>query len=229
MSTKKSQQSEITQSQLVRVARQLFAERGYSDIGTDEIVRAAEVTRGALYHHYRKKEDLFVAVVEQVMRDMHESLLAAVVTSKGDMWLALELGIEAFLDVSMREDVLRIAFRDAPSVLGWQRWRELDAKYGLGLLEQALGGAIEAGVIARQPVKPLAHLLLGALTEAAMMIGNAEQPKQARASLEGALKHLLLGLRAGATDLPSERAANAASTRKQSSRETRRGGGAVSR
>src|SRR4051812_1920512 len=120
MSTKKAEQAEITQRQLVAVARGLFAERGYADVGTEEIVRAADVTRGALYHHYRNKHDLFVAVVEDVMRDMHAGLVAA--TKKADPFRALELGVEAFLDISQREEVKCIVFRDAPSVLGWKQW-----------------------------------------------------------------------------------------------------------
>ncbi len=197
MSRTKAHQSEITQHQLVQVARRLFAERGYSDIGTEEIVRAAQVTRGALYHHYRNKHDLFAAVVEAVMRDIHTALLAAAAPAKGDLWRALELGVEAFLDMSQQPEVLSIAFRDAPAVLGWQHWRELDARYGLGVLQTLFGGLMHKGLVKTQPVKPLAHLVLGALTEAALMIGNAPDPAMMRAEVAPSLRQLLDGLRLG--------------------------------
>jgi AcrR family transcriptional regulator len=195
MPTKKDLQSEMTQRQLIDAARPLFAQRGYAEIGTEEIVQAAGMTRGALYHHYRNKEELFTAVVEDVIRDMHAEILAAAGARQGDAWDSLERGISAFLTISQRPEVLRIVFRDAPSVLGWQRWRELDAKYGLGLLQSVLTSVMEAGLIAKQPAQPLAHLLLGALIEAAMMIGNSADPMTTRGPLEAWLGRLLAGLR----------------------------------
>jgi AcrR family transcriptional regulator len=130
----KAEQSEATRGHLIGTARALFAQRGYGGVGTEEIVQRAHVTRGALYHHFPDKERLFEAVVEAVMRDLHGLLMRAAVKAKSDPWRGLVLGIAEFLRASRRVEILRIALLDAPSVLGWARWRELDARYGLGLL-----------------------------------------------------------------------------------------------
>lgn len=195
MSNPKAEQAEATRRRLVQVARSLFTRRGYAAVGTEEIVRRAKVTRGALYHHYRGKARLFEAVVEDVMRDLHAHLARSAQAGGRDPWRRLRAGIQAFLDACLQPDVQRIALIDAPSVLGWQRWRELDARYGLGLLQQALSAAMEAGTVPAQPVKPLAHLLLGALTEAAMLVARAADTRQARADTDAVLSRLLDGLR----------------------------------
>lgn len=194
MSTKKAQQSELTQHHLVQVARRLFAARGYAGVGTEEIVADAGVTRGALYHQYKDKKDLFAAVVDDVMRDIHEGLRSAA-AGQTDLLLSLDLGVEAFLEISQRPDVLTIAFRDGPSVLGWAKWRELDSQYGLGLLEGLLQRGMETGQIVRQPPKTLAHLVLGALTEAAFLIGNSVDPATTQTAVLGSLNLLLAGLK----------------------------------
>ena len=193
MSNKKDLQSEITRRKLVGIARTLFAQRGYEAIGTEEIVHEAKVTRGALYHHYRNKLELFAAVVDAVMKEMHDGLVAAAAGT--DLWRSLELGVEAFLDQGSQEEFLRILFRDGPSVLGWARWREMDARYGMGLLQKLLEAAMAQKIIAVQPIKPLTHLLLGALTEASLMIGNSEDPTTTRRELRVTFRSLLDGLR----------------------------------
>ncbi|HVZ71637.1 MAG TPA: TetR family transcriptional regulator [Polyangia bacterium] len=195
MPKKTAAEAEETRRHLLAVARRLFAGRGYAAVGTEEIVRAARVTRGALYHHYRDKEDLFVAVVEDVMRDNEAALRAVLARHAATPARALLAAAAAFLDLSERRDVQRVLFQDAPSVLGWRRWRALDAKYGLGLVRGALEAAMARGALARQPVRPLAHLLLGALIEAALMIAHADDPARARAEIEAPLARIVAGLR----------------------------------
>ena len=167
--TRKAEQSEATRAALVAIARRLFAERGYAKVGTEEIVRAAGVTRGALYHHFSGKEDLFRAVYEDVERELVEQIATGAM-SAGDPFAALQAGAQAFLDACEDPGIQRIALLDAPSVLGWAQWREIGLKYGFGLVEATLEATMEAGQIARQPVKPLAHLLIGAIDEAAMLV-----------------------------------------------------------
>ena len=186
---------EGTRAELVRVARRLFAERGYTAVGTEEIVRAAEVTRGALYHHFEDKRDLFRAVHEQV----EEELVQAVADRIGpieDPWELLVTGTRAFLDECTDRAFMRIALLEAPSVLGWQEWRAIDERYGMGLVSASLGNAMEAGVLGRQELRPLSHLVLAALGEAAFLIANSEEPDAARAEVEPPLIALLEGLRA---------------------------------
>ena len=189
-----AEHSEQTRAALVKVARKVFAEKGYAGVGTEDLARAAKLTRGAVYHHYQGKQALFEAVVRELMQQMHGEMREAARGSK-DVWKGLKRGVSAFLASSERAEIQRILFVDAPSVLGWQRWRTLEAEYGLGLLRDALAAAIEGGVIERQPVMPLAHLLLGAFTEAAMLIGHAAEPATTRRAVEQALEALLEGLR----------------------------------
>ena len=194
--SRKAEQSEATRAALMKVARKLFEERDYADVATEEIVKRARVTRGALYHHFHDKKDLFRAVHEQLEAEMAEEIgrqLAEVAAS--DPLEALVTGARTFLD-HCTEPVARIVLVNAPSVLGWEEWREIDEKYGLGLVMAGLQGAMDAGVLREQPVKPLAHLMLGALGEAGMLIANSEDPVATRREVEPPLLALLEGLRA---------------------------------
>lgn len=194
----RAEQSGATRAALVAAARELFAERGYAGVGTEEIVRKARVTRGALYHHFEDKKDLFRAVHEELEAELAQTIGAQL--AAGELTSALELlrtGVRTFLDACTDRAVARIVLVDAPSVLGWREWREIDERHGLGLVIAGLQGAMETGEIARQPVKPLAHLLLGAMGEAGMLIANAENPDAVREEVEPALLTLLDGLRGG--------------------------------
>ena len=158
-------------------ARRLFAERGYDAVGTEEIVRAAGLTRGALYHHFGSKAELLGAVYERLEAESTERVARVVLGSELESPLeAMKAGVEAFLDECAEPELQRIALHDAPAVLGWDRWREIAAANGLGLIEASLSAAIEAGEIKPLPVRPMAHLLLGALDEAAMLVARAEDP-----------------------------------------------------
>lgn len=195
--TRKAEQSEATRSALIAVARELFAKRGYASVATEEIVQRARVTRGALYHHFRDKRDLFRAVHEQMEGELAVALGRKLAEGAADDPVVLfGTGVRAFLERCMDPAFARIALVDAPSVLGWEEWRKVDEKYGLGLVMAGLQGAIAAGAIREQPVKPLAHLILGALGEAGMLIANADDPKAAREEVELPMLALLEGLRA---------------------------------
>lgn len=194
----KQERSGVTKAALVAVARELFAERGYAAVGTEEIAARAGVTRGALYHHFRDKEDLFRAVYEEVERDLSAKIATAALADP-DPRRALTAGCSMFLDACREPEIHRIALIDAPSVLGWEEWREIGARHGLGLIKLGLQNAIDAGVLASQPVDPLAHLLLGAIDEAALMVARAEDPEAARVEVGETLERLLgaLSARAG--------------------------------
>jgi AcrR family transcriptional regulator len=197
-----AERSEATRTALVEAARPLFAERGYAAVGTEEIVRAAGVTRGALYHHFDGKLRLFEAVYVQIEVELAERIAAgALNTGAGAPLDAMRAGAEMFLQACTEREVQQIALLDGPSVLGWDRWREIGAEHGLGLIEATLQAAIDAGEIAEQPVRPLAHVLMGALDEAAMLVARAEDPEAARAEVGRTIDTLLGALsadRAGA-------------------------------
>lgn len=198
MSTPRRSQADrstATMDALVAAARPLFAEHGFAAVGTEAIVAAAGVTRGAMYHHFKDKTELFAAVFEAVEKDVTEELatdaFAGVETEPVAM---MRLGVRAWLDACARPEVQRIVLVEAPSVLGWTRWRAIGQSYGLGLVKGLLSGAMEAGSIAPQPLAPLAHLLMGALDEAALYVAQADNPALARAETETALDTLLNGL-----------------------------------
>ena len=184
-----------TREQLITAARELFADRGYAAVGTEEIVQRAGVTRGALYHHFADKRDLFRAVHERQEQQLVESI-AAEIGGIEDPWELLVSGVRSFLKACTDPALARIGLVDAPVVLGWEEWREIDARYGMGLVELGLSTAMEAGVIPRLELRPLAHVMLGALGEAAMVIANSGDQRAAREEVEGPILALLEGLRA---------------------------------
>jgi AcrR family transcriptional regulator len=170
-----AERAEATKAALIAAARRLFTERGYDAVATEEIVRAAGVTRGALYHHFGGKRELLDAVYQRLEAESTERVAKVVLGSELESPLAaMRAGIEAFLDECAEPELRQIALHDAPAVLGWDRWREIGAANGLGLIEASLAAAIEAGEIRDLPVKPMAHLLLGALDEAAMLVARSD-------------------------------------------------------
>ncbi len=188
-----AERTEATRAALIAAARRLFTERGYKAVGSEEIVRAAGVTRGALYHHFGGKPGLLEAAYEQLEAESTERVALIVLGSGLESPLdAMKAGVEAFLEECAEPELRQIALHDAPAVLGWERWREIGAAHGLGLIEASLSAAIEAGEIRALPVKPLAHLLLGALDEAAMLIARSDDAAS-RAEVTAVLLALLEG------------------------------------
>jgi AcrR family transcriptional regulator len=179
-----------TREALIAAARELFGQRGFAAVGTEEIARSAGMTRGALYHHFESKEDLFRAVYEAVERDLVEQI-AATALAAADPVEALRAGAHAFLDACEDPAVRRIALIDAPSVLGWEQWREIGMQYGLGLVQATLEAAMEAGIIERQPVRPLAHLLLGSIDEAGMLVARADDGGRTKREVAAAIERYL--------------------------------------
>ncbi|MGH2819426.1 MAG: TetR/AcrR family transcriptional regulator [Actinomycetota bacterium] len=191
-----AERSGATRSTLVAAGRSLFSERGYAGTGTEDIVERAGLTRGALYHHFGDKRELFMAVFEQLEEELVRKV-AARASGASDAWQQLVAGSEAFLDACLEPAVQRIVLLDAPSVLGWATWREVDARCGLGLTKSALRAVMDAGVVAPQPVEPLAHMLLAALNEGALYMASAEDRDRAREEVGATVSRLLEGLRAG--------------------------------
>jgi AcrR family transcriptional regulator len=191
-----AERSSTTRAALVAAARDLFARAGYAGVGTEEIVRAAGVTRGALYHHFGGKEALLEAVYEEIEAEFLQRIGTLVGPLEAtDPLGALAAGAEAFIEASSDPEVHRIVLLDAPSVLGWERWREIGWRYAMGMTEAVLAAALDAGQIPPQPVRPLAHVLLGALDEAALYVARAEDPQAARAEVGPVVHRLIDGLR----------------------------------
>lgn len=187
--------SDATRSRLLASAARLFGTRGYADTSLEEVVRRARVTKGALYHHFVDKRALFEAVFEEEERKLMDAAVAAATPGR-DAWQRLRAGCHAFLRACLAPAVQRIVLVDAPAVLGWDRWRELDARYALALLESAVADAMATRPAARRSAKVLAHLLMAAVTEAAMLLARADEPSGALARVTVELDALLDGLRA---------------------------------
>lgn len=192
--SRRAEYAEATRTALVDAGKDLFAKKGFAETSTEEIVRKARVTRGALYHHFAGKSELFEAVVERMEEDILKTVLESA-SATSDPWAFIAKGADAFLDVCLDPAVQRILLADAPAVLGLEKWREMDLRYSLGTIQQALQAGMDAGVIDKQPVEPLAHMLMGALHNAAHYIVDSDDPLDARKTTGKTLKRLLEGLR----------------------------------
>ena len=190
-----AERSGATRAALIAAARRLFAARGYAAVGTEEIVREAGVTRGALYHHFDGKRGLMRAVYEQVEEELSTRLAESLVPG-ASVIDSLRAGAETFLDQCLEPEVQRIALLDAPAVLGWEEWREVASRYASGLVEAMLVHGMDAGEVRRQPVRSLTHALIGAVDELAMMVARADDPGAARAEASETLAGLIEALRA---------------------------------
>lgn len=177
--SRQAEHSAATRTALLKVARKLFAERGYAETATEEVVKRARVTRGALYHHFKDKQDLFKAVFhEEQLRIASKCTDAA--AKETDPWRALMAANEAFLEACLDPAVQQIVLIDAPAVLGSEGFRQADASYYLAGLKAAIEAAIAAGIIENQPVEPLAHMIMGSMNEASRLIVHASDKERAR-------------------------------------------------
>ncbi len=195
-----AERSAATHAALVAAARTLFAERGYAAVGTPEIAHAAGVTRGAMYHQFADKAALFAAVAEAVEADVTRRLTEGVIAAApSDPIATLHAAVDAWFDACEDPEVRRVLLLDAPVVLGWEGFRDLAQAYGLGLTEQLLQAAIDAGRLPALATTPFAHVLLGALHEAVLFV-TAEPG--ARAETARVLHALVDGLNGSAASRP---------------------------
>ncbi|GAA2611270.1 TetR/AcrR family transcriptional regulator [Actinomadura fulvescens] len=194
----RAEQRERTRRALVREGRRLFATRGYAAVGLSEIVRAAGVTKGALYHHFESKAELFGAVLAEVQREV-AGTVAATADARTDPWDSFTAGCQAFLTATTDPDIQRIMLIDGPAVLGWTEWRAMDEAGSARHLAEALAELIEAGLLARQPVAPLTHLLSGAMNEAALWLASSPESLD---DTRAALTRMLDALRSGPQPAP---------------------------
>ena len=206
--TRRDEHVADTRQALVDAARALFTEQGYAATGTEEIVATARVTRGALYHHFHDKSDLFRAVMEQIAREVAEHLIdaelarpAALSQPPADAWDEVRDGLRAFLDLCVvTDDFQRIVLVEGPAVLGHEAWDELVARHGSNLLAEWLSRAVKQGRIAAVPIQPLTRLLIAMISESSLYIARAADRPAARAAMGTVLDRLLHGL-----ELPRER------------------------
>ena len=187
-----------TREALIASARPLFAAAGFADVALETIVRAAGVTRGALYHHFADKTELFAAVFErvegEVASQMGEAIAAA---NETDPVEVMRLGAGFWLDACSNPEIQRIVLVDAPAVLGWARWTEIGNRYNTGLVRELLTNAVETGRIPPQPIEATALTMLGAIREATLYVARAEDHDQARQEAGAVMDRLIDALNAG--------------------------------
>ena len=188
-----NERSRATRTALIAAARRLFAERGYTEVPADEIVAAAGVTRGALYHHFADKRALFEALFREMEVEITAEIAAAADSAEPG-WPAVGAALSVFLDICLRPEVVQIMLTDAPAALGWAKWREIESEYGLGLTVDQFQGLADAGLLSGGSVRLVAQLALSAVIEAALVIAHSDDPSAARAEAEPALLALLSGL-----------------------------------
>jgi len=184
------EQGQATRQQIVVVATDLFARHGYEGTSIEAVLAASEVSRGALYHHFASKEALFEAVLERVEQGIAKRIVAAASVGP-DAVGRLRAGCLAWLRIAEDPTAQQIALIDAPSVVGWQKWREIDGRHAFGLLKGALAAVAAEGRIRPELVEVLAHMLLAALLELALVIARADKPRAALKTGEAAVDELL--------------------------------------
>lgn len=192
-------QGDATRAALIAAARELFGEQGYGDTSIDEVVARAGMTKGAVYHHFDGKEDLFRAVFEQVHREVTDQAAAEFLGP--DAWESLLRGCALWVDAHLDPAVRRIALQDARAVLGWDEVRAIENRFGAVALRGALRKAMHAGVLERQPLRPLALLLIGALGEGCLYISESDDPVLARSEVRELVIRMLSAFRI--TDSPA--------------------------
>ena len=181
---------EATRSQLIAIATRMFADRGYEDTSIEAVLREAGVSRGSIYHHFPSKEALFEAVAEDVETSVGEQTLAAASGIDSPL-AALRAGFLAWIRLAGDPVVRRILLIDAPSVLGWERWRAMEEHHALGLIRVVLQAIAEEGHLRPDLVNTLSHVLLASVNEVALLVARSEDKEAAMKSGGDAIDELL--------------------------------------
>jgi len=200
--TTKVEKGASTRANIIAAARGLFARHGYDGTSTEAVLEEAKVSRGALYHHFENKEALFAAVLEAVEVDI-TAATARARANVTDPAAALCLAFDSFLDMASEAEVRQIVLTDAHSVVGWQKWREIEERHGLGRLKQALRMIAASGRLREDMIDVFAHMLLASLIEVAFLVARSPDPAAAASTGRKAMRELLERLLGGsASALP---------------------------
>jgi AcrR family transcriptional regulator len=190
------ERGQSTRERLIDIAARLFARQGYEAVSIETVLRACEISRGALYHHFSGKEALFIAVLETVETRVAKVVLQAA-DGREEPFAMVLAGAEAWLHLAANDPaVRRIVLLDAPAVLGWERWRAIDARHALGLLKSGLAVAAHRDELPADRVDFYSQALLALLIEAALIVSRSEEPaRDTRIALD-TIESLLAGFRA---------------------------------
>ena len=192
--TRRQEFSASTKRALVDVARRRFAERGYAGASLDDIVAGAEVTKGALYHHFKGKQELFEAVFEAVEATAVERIRHAVEQS-ADPWERALSGLREFLALTRDDEYRRVVIQEGPAVLGYERYREQEERSTFGLVQDIVGSLLAGYDLTPSVVGAFTRLFFGAMSATGAAISTADDPQQASDDAEGAIVLVLAGIR----------------------------------
>jgi AcrR family transcriptional regulator len=187
---KRNDRGQATRDHIITAATKLFAERGYPDTSIELVLKQCDISRGALYHHFASKEALFTAVLEAVETNVTSKVIA-VAQKAANPLDALRQGCFAWLALARDPTVRQIALIDAPSVIGWQKWRQIDNKHALGLLRNALGMIAAAGRIPPHMVDMYAHMLIAVMAEVSLVIARSSNAASSMKAGKEAVEMLL--------------------------------------
>jgi AcrR family transcriptional regulator len=187
------EQGHATRAALIDVATELFATNGYEATAIPAVLDAAGVSRGALYHHFESKEALFEAVLQSVEA---EATLKVTRAARGatDPLDGLRRGCAAYLAMCRDPVVRRISLIDAPAVVGWERWREIDEQHSFGLIKAAIAAIAADGRVKPELIDVMAHMVLAALLEVALLVARADEGRLAIRRGQEAVDELLTAL-----------------------------------
>jgi AcrR family transcriptional regulator len=187
---KRAAQGRATRGQLIEVATTLFADLGYEGTSIEAVLAAAGVSRGALYHHFAGKEALFEAVLSAIS-DRVTAEVSEAIRDCTDPVDAMHTGALAWIDLAGDPVIQRVMLVDAPSVLGWERWRAMDEGRTVGAMQAMLQAVSDSGRLPQELVEPFSHMILAALDEAAMVVARAPDSRAAVAGSSQAIGEFL--------------------------------------
>jgi AcrR family transcriptional regulator len=190
--SRRAQFSASTKRALVEVATAQFGDHGYGGTSLDSIVAGAQVTKGALYHHFSGKQAVFEAVFASVEDDASKKIKAAL-RGAADPWEKARAGLREFLEIVQDPIYQRVVIQDGPAILGYERFREQEERSSYGIVQDIVGSVLEASTYELdEPMKQtFSRIFFGAMSAAGESVSTAPDPKQAVLRIEAAILFIL--------------------------------------
>jgi AcrR family transcriptional regulator len=193
--SRREQYSEATRAALLEAATALFFEHGFGGTALEDVAASAQVTRGAVYHHFTNKRDLFEAVLDALETQAKQHVRAAS-AGVGDPWEAALAGLDAFLDHCCDPVYGRLVWQEGPVALGWARWKECEEQHAYGLIEGFVRALMDAGLIEDAPLDLTTRFCFHLLGAAGQALADADETDKERTKQECAelTRRMMVGL-----------------------------------
>ncbi len=186
--------SRATQERLVSAARRLFEAQSYAETSIDEIARAAGVTRGAIYHHFGGKQQLFKAVIEDIQDELADHVDRNA-EKHDDPWDAFVAGWISFLEEAPTAGIGRVLMLEGPAVIGYRDWQAIDDAHFHETVTYAIESLMSLGALSVQRVEPVVRVLLAISNTLGTLIAGSDEPEATRRAVAPVWTQLLSGLR----------------------------------